>query len=181
MTLKDRQNEFINNNMTLCEDDCDFISYNYSLKKVNCECDVKFSIKDVYDIKIDKEKIKSKFNIKNLINIKIIKCYKYLFCKQGILHNIGSYILLSIILIYIIFLIIFITKDFKSLKKEIELLFNKDKNYIDIDKSLNNSEGHKILKKKFKKDKKQNKKENKIDPSKHPSKGQILLNGDNKE
>ena len=28
MTLKDRQNEFINNNMTLCEDDCDF---NFSL------------------------------------------------------------------------------------------------------------------------------------------------------
>ena len=33
ITLKDRQNEFINNNMSLCEDNCDFISYDTSLKK----------------------------------------------------------------------------------------------------------------------------------------------------
>lgn len=120
----------------------------HTLKKVNCECDVKFSIRDLYDIKIDKNKLKSKFNIKNLINIKVVKCYKKLFCKKGILHNTGNYILLSIIFIYIICLIIFIKKDFKSLKKEIELLFNKNEINIDIDKSNNKLEGHKIFKKK---------------------------------
>ena len=37
ITLKDRQKEFINNNMSLCEDNCDFISYNTSSKKVDCK------------------------------------------------------------------------------------------------------------------------------------------------
>ena len=175
ITLKDRQNEFINNNMTLCENDCNFISYNYSLKKVNCECDIKFSIKDLYDIKIDKEKLKLKFNIKNLINIKIIKCYKQLFCKNGILYNKGSYILLSIIFIYIIGLFIFISKDYKSLKKEIKNLFINDKNNNNI--LDNNLVQNKILKKQDKIEKNKKGKRNQT----HPSKGQILINEENKK
>ena len=29
ISLKDRRNEFINNNLTLCEENCDLIDYNY--------------------------------------------------------------------------------------------------------------------------------------------------------
>ena len=32
-TLKERQKEFVNKNMTLCEEDCDLIEYNYTSKK----------------------------------------------------------------------------------------------------------------------------------------------------
>ena len=156
ITLKDRQSEFINNNMTLCEEDCNFISYNFSLKKVNCECDIKFSIKDLSEIKIDKEKIKSKFNIKNLINIKVIKCYKLLFSKYGLLYNIGSYILLSIIFIFKICLLIFTTKGFNSLKKEIKMFLVEDK--INVDKSTIDLKEKKIQKK-IKKEKNKLKKE----------------------
>ena len=42
--------------MTWFESDCKYSSYNYTLKKVKCWCDVKFKIKDLYEIKIDKEK-----------------------------------------------------------------------------------------------------------------------------
>ena len=31
--LKDRKNEFVENNMTLCEENCDLIDYNYILMK----------------------------------------------------------------------------------------------------------------------------------------------------
>ena len=57
--------------MTLCESDCKYSSYNYTLKKVECECDIKFRIKNLYEIKIDKEKLKSNFNFINLITVSI--------------------------------------------------------------------------------------------------------------
>ena len=38
ITLKDRQKEYFTNNMSLCEDNCDFISYDSSSKKIiQCE------------------------------------------------------------------------------------------------------------------------------------------------
>ena len=44
ISLSDRKNQFVDKNMTLCEEDCDFISYNYSLEKVKCSCLVKINI-----------------------------------------------------------------------------------------------------------------------------------------
>ena len=67
ITLNDRQKEFINKNMTLCENDCHYDSYDYILKKVECKCDVKYRIKELYEIKIDKDKLKSNLNIKVVI------------------------------------------------------------------------------------------------------------------
>ena len=123
ISLKDRQNEFLNKNMTLCESDCNYASFNTTLKKVNCECDVKNKIKDLSDIKIDKNKLKASLNLKNLINTQVLKCYRKVFTKQGLFHNIGSYILLSIISLYIISLIYLIFKDYSILKNEIKDLF----------------------------------------------------------
>ena len=130
ITLKDRQEEFINNNKPLCEENCDFISYDSSSKIIDCECDIKFTMRDLTNIKINKDILKSKFNIKNMINIEVIKCYKKLFCKEGILYNIGSYILLAIILIFIICFIKFINKEFKSFQKEIEIYYKCDINNV---------------------------------------------------
>ena len=124
ITLSDRQNEFLENNMSLCENDCNYVSYDSTLKKAECECNVKFKIKDLYEVKIDKEKLKMKFNIKNLVNIKVMKCFKKLFNKNGLLYNIGSYIILAIIFIYLICLIYLRLKDFYSLKIEIISYFN---------------------------------------------------------
>ena len=55
ITLKDRQKEFFNNNMSLCEDNCDFISYDSSSKKIDCNCNIKLTIKDLSNIKINKD------------------------------------------------------------------------------------------------------------------------------
>ena len=41
ITLKDRQNEFINNNYTLCEDGCSFNGYEAKTKKIECNCNIK--------------------------------------------------------------------------------------------------------------------------------------------
>ena len=134
MSLKDRQKEFLNKNMTLCENDCEFSSYNYTSKRVECKCDVKNKIKDLDEIKIDKNKLKASLNLKNLINIQVLKCYKKLFTRNGLFYNIGSYILLSIIFLYIVFLLYLIILDYSVLKKDIEALFYFAQTGIDLNK-----------------------------------------------
>ena len=124
VSLKDRQKEFLNKNMTLCENNCNYASYNFTLKKVECKCDVKYKIKDLYEIKIDKDKLKANFNLINLINIKVLKCYKKLFTRKGLFYNIGSYILLSTIFLYILCLIYLTVKDYSFLLKEIKEIFH---------------------------------------------------------
>ena len=42
ITLKDRRKEFLEKNMTLGENNCEFKTYDYNTKKVKCECNVKF-------------------------------------------------------------------------------------------------------------------------------------------
>ena len=44
ISLKDRRKEFVDNNMSLCEENCDLIGYNSDNGKVKCSCDVKFDV-----------------------------------------------------------------------------------------------------------------------------------------
>ena len=89
--------------MSLCEINCEYGGYNSEIKKSKCECQVKLNLLLISEIKINKDKLLNNFiNIKNNTNIKIIKCFKELFSKDGLKKNIGNYSLLSIILINII-------------------------------------------------------------------------------
>ena len=149
ISLKDRQNEFLNQNLSICENDCNYASYNSKLKKVECKCNVKYRIKDLNEIKIDNDKLKANFNFKNLINIKVLKCYKKVFTKNGLFHNIGSYILLSIIFLYIVSLAYLIFSDYSSLKSDIKGFFNlmqdnKGQNDIEIKKIENKNNSIKM-------------------------------------
>jgi hypothetical protein len=42
--LKDRQNEYVGNNMSICDDGCDFSEYDYNLGKAVCSCQTKAKI-----------------------------------------------------------------------------------------------------------------------------------------
>ena len=53
--LTDRKNEFVNKNMSLCEENCILMDYNYEKEIAKCSCDTKISIPDNYDIKFDKK------------------------------------------------------------------------------------------------------------------------------
>ena len=46
--LKDRREYYVNNNLTLCENNCIFIDYDYFTKHVNCECKVKNEINIIF-------------------------------------------------------------------------------------------------------------------------------------
>ena len=58
------------------------------------------------------------------MNINIIKCFKTLFTKEGLINNIGSYILISIILIEIILIILFTIKGNNKFQNKIKEVIN---------------------------------------------------------
>ena len=120
ITLKDRKSDYINKNMTVCQEDCELSQYNKEKKIVECSCSVKESSSSFADMKIDKTKLLKNFkDIKNIINYQFLICYKKLFRKDGIMNNIGCYILLTIILFHIISIFVFYLNDFSILKKKI--------------------------------------------------------------
>ena len=127
--LKDRKDEFIKGNKTVCQDDCDFTGYNYTTTKAKCSCKVKESSKSFEDMNIDQTKLFMNFNdIKNYANFNILICYKNLFNSKGIKKNIGCYIIIIIIIFQIICFFIFYIKQF-------DIIINKVKEIISAKKS----------------------------------------------
>ena len=118
ISLADRKNEFVNNNLTLCEEDCEFKGYDSNTKKASCSCEVKISLPLISEINIDKNKLYNSFSdIKNIANLDLMKCYDTLFSKKGLKKNYGFYILMVNILLFIICLIIFYAKEHKKFRK----------------------------------------------------------------
>ena len=64
-------------------------------------------------------------DISKTTNLYVIKCYKLLFDKNIIKNNVGSYIILAIIFIYIALLIVFIIKGYTLFFNRINALFEK--------------------------------------------------------
>ena len=128
LSLTERQNNFVENNKTKCEENCEFIEYDELNNKVICSCIVKLNLPFIKEIYFDKEKLYEKFvNINNVGNFKLLECYDVLFTKEGISNNIGCFIIIPIIVLYFICIIIFYKRDFKLLKIKInEIIFAKN-------------------------------------------------------
>ena len=108
MTLEDRKKKFINNKEMVCQDDCDFTEYDYNLKKAKCSCKVKETSLSFADMNVDTDQFfKNLKNIKQLVNIDILYCYKVLFKIKDILSNIGCFIMAGIIIFNLICIFIF--------------------------------------------------------------------------
>ena len=121
--LTDRKNQYVNNNMSLCEDNCTFSDYNSETKKAVCNCEIKIEKSLISEIKQNKEKILKNFlDIKSKINLNTMKCYKLVFSKNGQDFNIGSYILLVFIFTNIVLVILFKLKGFELLSKNLDLV-----------------------------------------------------------
>ena len=160
ITLSDRKNEYINNNMTLCEENCKLIEYNYTSKRAKCSCDIKTNIPNIDKIKFDKDLLKKSFiDINNMINFKIMKCFKNVFIKNNLKNNIGFFINLGIVILFIISFFIFIFYSFPKLNLDIkQIIFAKRNTHF------NNNIISKIKKKKYKKENnnKKTRKKNKL-------------------
>ena len=133
ITLKDRKEEFIDGNMTLCEEDCKLIEYNSTIKKAKCSCLFKISLPIIENIKFDKNKLyKSFIDINNIINIQVVKCYKSVFIFEVLKINYGFYIYniyISLLFLFFITFFLFYCKYYSIFIKLIQNI-SKAKNEI---------------------------------------------------
>ena len=53
--IKDRQDDYKNSDIFICEEDCDFISYDTVTKKAVCSCLTKNDLPLISDMKVDKK------------------------------------------------------------------------------------------------------------------------------
>ena len=120
--LSDRRKEFIDNNKTVCQDGCIFSSYDQINQKATCSCEAKESSSSFADINIDIKRLYNNFvNFKNFANVALLSCVDVLFSEKGLTKNIGSYIILIIILSRAILILIFYLKNyFNKIKVKIE-------------------------------------------------------------
>ena len=184
--LNDRKEDFVENNMSLCENLCDFMGYDKDTKKALCECGIRYKEFILSDIDNQTDLLSNNFTKDDTnTNLGTMKCYEVLFSKDGLLTNIGSYILILIIFIHIASTIIFYKCGYYFLENNIKKIM-KEKKKLNPNKSPkkikneaknknnNNSPKQKSEKLKLKDKKKENKKtnKNKANPSKKKVKSQ---------
>ena len=167
--LQDRKQEFIDKNLSLCQNNCTYIEYNKNKKQSSCECLINNKMDYISEIISNPNKLSNNFdndeNSHNDIptNIKIMKCTNILFSKEGIISNISSYVLLIIISHFLLSIILFIKCGYNLLENDIFEILSKKK------KAENNNKNHK-KKHKNSPPRKQNKKNTNIKLSKSKDK-----------
>ena len=154
--LNDRQNEFINNNLSLCEENCSYNGYFTDTKKALCECHTKLKINSISEVISEINILSNDFNNKesNNINLATIKCINQLFSKDGLLTNILSYILIIITIFFCISIFIFSKCGFYIIEQEIKKIVSKRKrssndikhNIYSTKKSINKKKKKKKIK-----------------------------------
>ena len=173
IVVKDRQSEYINNNYSLCEANCEFSMYDKEHKKAICECQPKLVLNSISDIKENKDLLLKTFtDVKSIVNLDLLKCYNKFLNKEGLLKNTGSYIVLSVILLHLISVFVFKIKEYKIIYDSIqEILKEKKENAEETKKNRIKDKNsvniyQKIKKKKsLKKKKKLNKEKKSCPPS----------------
>ena len=121
--LKDRKNDYYNQNLTLCEENCEYKSFDIETSKVNCECETKTEVNsDVSETSFSPNIVFENFySFEKYTNYKVLKCYDLAFNSEKLKKNAGSYIIIIITIIFIIIMSI----NLKTQDKKFEELFNK--------------------------------------------------------
>ena len=120
--LSDRKEEYNNNNLSLCQNNCSFNEYDTETKKASCECKIKNKIELISEIIDDKNILSSNFSSNDdnsFSNVVTMKCVYTLFTKKGLKSNIGSYILIVVTLNYFVASILFYKVGYPMLEKDI--------------------------------------------------------------
>ena len=134
ITLNDRKQEYSNNNLALCENNCNYTGYNKENKQSSCDCNIKNKMDTITEIIENPNKLSNDFDSdgggssSGSSNIISIKCTKALFSKEGLKNNISSYILLIFIGHFLVSILLFIKCGYRLLINRIEkILKEKEK------------------------------------------------------
>ena len=183
--LSDRKNEFIENNMSLCENICEYSGYDKEKKKVICQCSIKYREFIISEIEKESNLLNNNLTVEESnSNMVAMKCFEFLFTKEGLLSNLGNYILLFIILFHCISIIIFykcgyhiidgkIRQILGDKKKSKSIKSKKDCNIFDLDKKSEQSKKNTLYSVSSKKKKLKKKKKISENPPKKSTKKKI--------
>ena len=114
-----RQQQFAENNKSLCEEGCEFVKFHQDTEKAECSCNVKTDISSVSDIKIDKDTLYKFVDISKLINFDVMKCFDLFFDNKRISKNIGFFIFFPTFVMWFICILIFYIKEYKFVKDQV--------------------------------------------------------------
>ena len=122
--IEDRKKDIYNNNgnISICQSGCEFISYNSTNNKANCDCSViEEEEPDLNKISFNKNLVASSFKktISNS-NFRVMECYELIFSKKGEIKNYGNYIMIFLLICVIASLVIYCFKGPKFIKNEID-------------------------------------------------------------
>ena len=141
--LKYRQIDFVVNNRTVCQEDCDFTFYNEKDNLINCSCYFKDINITFDDLIIDSNKLYDNFDDisdkKEISNVGSVLSCDSLNSTENIKSNPGFYSLIIILAIFIIIFIVFCSKGYNMLEiKMIEVIEKK------FDRKKKKKKGNKI-------------------------------------
>ena len=149
VTLNDRQIEYINNNKSLCEENCKPSRYEKEKERLICSCEIKSSISIISQIKVDKNKLYKFIDLKQMANFKVMKCINLLLSIKGFKDNIGFYSFIPTLLSYIISLFVLVFIEFKKIKKQIHGIISAKK-FLNYSKDVKGEQERKSKRKKHK-------------------------------
>ena len=163
--LNDRKEEYNNNNLSLCQNNCSFNGYDPITKEVLCECEIMTKAKLISEIMNDENILSSNLNTNDgsFSNVVTMKCIYTLFTKEGLKSNIGSYILIVVLLYFFISSVLFYKIGYSMLERDIKnIISEKEASAKDInDKNVNiynnDFESSQKIQKKIKKSKRRKK------------------------
>ena len=110
-------------NISLCQEGCEFEKYNSETKKAKCNCPAqKDEINtNTSELKFDKNEMINEFSeILKDSNFKVLQCYKLPFNIKIFIKNIGSIIMTILLVIFLILIIVYVTKNSKDISLYIE-------------------------------------------------------------
>ena len=180
ISLKDRREEFLNNNISICEEGCKFTEYDKVNKKATCSCFTKIKLPLITEIIVDKDKFLHNFyDINNIANVKMLKCYKLLFDKEKIFRNSANYVLVLLLFTDILASIIFCSHNKIKINKDIKQIYietnlNESGNKGQLTTNNNKKEGRKKAINKLTANNKKDTNKNKIKQHEPPKKNSKL-------
>ena len=113
----------------VCQNNCDYSSYDLDNKYIKCECGKNKNMTTL-DLKhLSKDNVLGSFlSTLKSTNYKVMRCYNLVFNFKIFIKNYGSIITLIFFIVYIVFMIYYCYKEINPLKVEIsKLIFNEQK------------------------------------------------------
>ena len=125
IVIEDRQQDIFPNNISLCPVDCQYDSFDYDNKRVNCICVSNSYLGENNNKEEDTseffpEEVESNFFIYfiDMINYKIVICYEHLFKFENYYYNYGFYVCFFVIMLFFTLFFVFFIIGNKKIRME---------------------------------------------------------------